>query len=118
MADLAAFPFLAPHSLRRPPVGGLPVVAGLVPNPMSWWGGGAGGPEGRGQGGPEGGGVQGGRAGARAATPLGRESAITSPHRLGVSSKPTPSFPESNIILWDFCNWDRSWEIFLPNENF
>ena len=40
MADLAAFPFLAPHSLRRPPVGGLPVVAGLVPNPMSWGGGG------------------------------------------------------------------------------
>ena len=33
MADLAAFPFLAPHSLRRPPV-----VAGLVPNPMSWGG--------------------------------------------------------------------------------
>ena len=63
MAGLAAFPFLAPHSLRRPPVGGLPVVAGLVPNPMSWWGGGAGGPEGRGQGGPEGGGSRGGGRG-------------------------------------------------------
>ena len=57
MADLAAFPFLAPHSLRRPPVGGLPVVAGLVPNPMSWWGGGAGrkGSGGAGRGGGPGG---------------------------------------------------------------
>ena len=54
MADLAAFPFLAPHSLRRPPVGGLPVVAGLVPNPMSWGGG-----KGGGLGGGLGGGVRG-----------------------------------------------------------
>ena len=77
MADLAAFPFLAPHSLRRPPVGGgSPVVAGLVPNPMSW--GGSGGPEGgvRGEGG--------GSVGGRAATPLGWEAAITGPSKFNV----------------------------------
>ena len=78
MADLAAFPFLAPHSLRRPPVGGLPVVAGLVPNPMYWGGGGGvgGGEAGRG------GGWKGGGQGGRAATPLGRESAITGPPKV------------------------------------
>ena len=75
MADLAAFPFLAPHSLRRPPVGGLPVVAGLVPNPMSWGGGGRGvGGWGAGRGGQ----------GGRVATPLGWEAAITGPSKFNV----------------------------------
>ena len=69
MADLAAFPFLAPHSLRRPPVGGLPVVAGLVPNPMSWGGGGDGRVGGLGGGGWEGG--SGGEGGHSLGTGVG-----------------------------------------------
>ena len=39
MANLTTFPFLAPISLRRPLVRGHQLVAGPVPDPISWGGG-------------------------------------------------------------------------------
>ena len=87
MADLAAFPFLAPHSLRRPPVGGLLVVAGLVPNPMSRGG------RGGGRVGGWGGGWKGGSEGG--GRPLPWDGSRPSPVHLALCT-----FVQDLYILW------------------